>query len=308
MTAFSLPVGPLGIPLLGFGTGTYYYKRGDEDFNQKLVDILVKAVRDGFVHIDTAESYGVYPEVAAALKQLSDVDRSTLFITDKFDSGSPSTGGKSKDGTPYEHLKKALKELGTDYVDLYLIHSPFITKEKFGFTLEEAWQSVEKTLDEGLAKRVGVSNFAVADVEKILKIAKVKPQVNQIEFNAFLQNQTPGIFEFSKKNGIVLEAYAPLAPLTKVDNSKGVPKEFDEVLDKLASKYGKTKTQLLLRWVIQVGVIPISTTSKDSRLEEWKGIFNFKLSQAEVDQLTEIGEKHKPQFRLYWGPEYSKYN
>ncbi|QPG72802.1 hypothetical protein FOA43_000104 [Brettanomyces nanus] len=305
---FSLPIGPLGIPQLGFGTGTYYYKGADTlTFNQSLVDMLVEAVHQGFIHIDTAESYGVYPEVAAALKQLlTEMDRSSIFITDKY-SGSPSKG-ISKNGTPYEHLKKILNKLGTDYVDLYLIHSPFITNEKIGFTLAEIWKSMEKCLDEGFAKRIGVSNFAVSDLQDILQTAGHKPLVNQIEFNAFLQNQTPGIFQFCKSHEITLEAYSPLAPLTKVDHSSGVGEQMDLFLGQLAEKYDKTKTQILLRWVLQLGVVPISTTSKRSRLQEWKGVFDFQLEQAEVDTVTSIGQSYKPRLRLYMRSQYSKYD
>lgn len=309
-TQFKLPVGPSGIPLLGFGTGTKYFKPSDvKELNQSLVNILDNAAHNGFIHIDTAEGYGISAEVSTFLKNLKDIKRSQLFITDKFNLSRRIGIGANDDASPYAHLKNTLDNVfHTDYVDLYLLHAPFITKDKFGFTLEEAWQSVEKLYEEGLAKRIGVSNFAVDDLKRILKVAKYPPQVNQIEFNVFLQNQTPDIVEFCKKNNITVEAYSPLAPLTRGDLTTGVGKKLDLKLDELEKKYKKTKTQLLLRWVIQRGIVPITTTSKVSRLDEWKGIFDFTLSETDEEDITKIGKEYKPQFRLYWKPFYDKYN
>lgn len=301
----TLPKNQLGIPVLGFGLGTYYYKYGDNRVNEKLVDIIQKAVRLGFVHIDSAESYNTDLELGAALKALTDVDRSSLFITDKYNSGAPSNPAEiSPDGTPYEHLVKALKRIGTPYVDLYLLHSPFITKENHGFTLEEAWKSVEQAHEAGLAKHIGVSNFAKEDLDRILKVAKIKPEVNQIEFNAFLQDQTPGIVEFAQEHGIQIEAYSPLGPITKADKSKPAAKAFDLVLDEIATLHHKTKDQVLLRWVIQRGIVAISTTAKTSRLEEWAGVFDFKLNEGEVNLITKLGKLYSPPLRQYWIPEY----
>lgn len=309
--SFKLPIEAKGIPAMGFGTGTRYYKRGEKvEFNDSLVKMLVYAVENGFTHLDTAESYRVYPEFDAALKQLKEkgFKQSQLFITDKYDTSARPGEPISKDGDPYKHLKKTLEErIHLKYVDLYLLHSPFITKDKFGFTLEEAWQSMEKCKDAGLAKRIGVSNFGIKDLKRILKIAKFKPAVNQIEFSCFLQNQTPDIVNFCKENNITVEAFSPLSPITKADHTKGVGKELDAELESLASKYHKTKSQLLLRWVYQRGLIFLSTTSKESRIQEWKGIFDFELTPTDEEKITEIGNKCKPQFRLYWH-EYDQYN
>ena len=126
--------------------------------------------------------------------------RDEIFITDKY-----STQLKLSDD-PIAGLNISLKTLGLDYVDLYLLHSPFI---KNGSTLEECWKQMEKLYKSGKAKNIGVSNFRVEDLEKILKIATIKPQINQIEFNAALQNQSPGIVKFCKENNIQLEAYTP---------------------------------------------------------------------------------------------------
>ncbi|PVH15810.1 uncharacterized protein CXQ87_003665 [Candidozyma duobushaemuli] len=272
------------IPAIAYGVGTKWYKHGRNEIDEKVVEALQTAIKRGFVHIDGAEVYNTDKEVGLAVEG----HRNNLFLTDKFFVGDSSHADKSQYGTPYESLKYHLeKELKTDHVDLYLLHSPFVKKEYHGFSLAEAWQSVEKLKDEGLAKSIGVSNFAVEDLEEILKVAKHKPVVNQIEFNAYLQNQTPGI---------------PLGPITK-----GEPGEFTELLDTLGKKYNKTPGQVLLRWVLEKNILPVTTSSNPDRIRSFVEIFDFSLNKEEVLKLTEIGAKHKT-LRQYWKKEYGKYD
>ncbi|CAI4871005.1 CLL_collapsed_G0007480.mRNA.1.CDS.1 [Saccharomyces cerevisiae] len=193
------------------GTGTRWYKNEETDatFSNSLVEQIVYALKlPGIIHIDAAEIYRTYPEVGKALS-LTEKPRNEIFLTDKY-----STQIKVSD-SPAEGLDLALKKMGTDYVDLYLLHSPFVSKEANGFSLEEAWKDMEQLYKSGKAKNIGVSNFAVEDLQRILKVAEVKPQVNQIEFSPFLQNQTPGIYKFCQEHDILLEAYSPLGPLQK---------------------------------------------------------------------------------------------
>ncbi|PSK35160.1 hypothetical protein C7M61_004824 [Candidozyma pseudohaemuli] len=287
------------IPAIAYGVGTKWYKHGRNEIDEKVVEALQTAIQKGFVHIDGAEVYNTDQEVGLAVEG----HRNNLFLTDKYFVGDSSHADKSQYGTPYESLKYHLeKELKTDHVDLYLLHSPFVKKEYHGFSLAEAWQSVEKLKDEGLAKSIGVSNFAVEDLEEILKVAKHKPVVNQIEFNAYLQNQTPGIVEFAQKHDILIEAYSPLGPITK-----GEPGEFTELLDTLGKKYNKTPGQVLLRWVLEKNILPVTTSSNPDRIRLFVEIFDFSLNKEEVLKLTEIGAKHKT-LRQYWKKEYSKYD
>ena len=111
---------------------------------------------------------------------------------------------------PIEGLETSLKRNNLEYVDLYLLHSPFISKEKNGFTLEEAWKQMEQLYKQGKAKNIGVSNFSVDDLQKLMATAEILPQVNQIEYNAFLLNQTPGIVRFCQDHKILVAAYSPL--------------------------------------------------------------------------------------------------
>lgn len=306
--SFKLPRTESGVPLLGVGSGTYYYKQDkNAPPNPQLVKIFETAVKEGFVHLDSAECYGNDLELKEVLANLSKegFKRDELFITDKYYIGKQSNPVYAN---PYKRIKKLTEELNTPYIDLYLLHSPFIEKEVYGFDLKGAWRYVQQALDEGLVKMVGVSNFTVDNIKEIWDTTKTNPQVNQIEFNAFLQNQTPGVVQFCQSQGILVEAYSPLAPLTTADLTKGAGLEFDQFLTKMSEKYSKTKTQLLLRWVIQRNIVPITTTSKIERFQEYKGIFDFKLDDSDVEKITELGNAFKPVLRKYWKPEFGHYD
>ncbi|ONH72202.1 NADPH-dependent conjugated polyketone reductase C1 [Pichia kudriavzevii] len=307
---FKLPTDKSGIPLIGIGSGTYYYKKDKHaPVNEQLVKIFTTAVKEGFVHLDSAEVYGNDAELRDALKQLvgGGFKREDIFITDKYYAGDGSYSAHSPFSNPYERIKSLVKELNTSYVDLYLLHAPFIKKESHGFDLKEAWKYLQQAKDEGLAKRIGVSNFGVEDLKEIIGTTATDPEVNQIEYNAFLQNQTPGIVEFSQSHNIAVEAYSPLAPITSGDLTQGKGLEFAKYLEELGAKYGKTNTQILLRWVIQTNVIPITTTSKVERLQELKGVFGWELEASEVSKISELGKAYGT-LRKYWKPEYSKYD
>ncbi|GEQ69803.1 hypothetical protein JCM33374_g3478 [Metschnikowia sp. JCM 33374] len=288
------------IPAIAYGLGTKWFKYGNNEVDQNLVKTLKLALDKGYVHIDGAEIYNTDAELGEAIKGL---DRSKLYITNKYSVGDASHNAKSPHGLPYDSLKHQLAtQLNTDHVDLYLLHSPFVAKEAHGFDLVEAWQSLEKLVDEGLAKSIGVSNFAVADLQQILDVARIKPVVNQIEFNAFLQDQTPGIVEFSQKNNVLIEAYSSLGPITK-----GQPGALHEYLKELAASYQKTPEQILLRWVLQRGILPVTTSSNETRISQFLDIFDFELAGSEVEKISTIG-KSSPTLRQYWLNEYAKYD
>ncbi|EWG91676.1 hypothetical protein P301_D10801 [Saccharomyces cerevisiae P301] len=284
------------------GTGTRWYKNEETDatFSNSLVEQIVYALKlPGIIHIDAAEIYRTYPEVGKALS-LTEKPRNAIFLTDKYP-----TQIKVSD-SPAEGLDLALKKMGTDYVDLYLLHSPFVSKEANGFSLEEAWKDMEQLYKSGKAKNIGVSNFAVEDLQRILKVAEVKPQVNQIEFSPFLQNQTPGIYKFCQEHDILLEAYSPLGPLQK-KTAQDDSQPFFEYVKELSEKYIKSEAQIILRWVTKRGVLPVTTSSKPQRISDAQNLFSFDLTAEEVDKITELGLEHEP-LRLYWNKLYDKYN
>lgn len=279
------------IPAIAFGVGTKWFKLGDNQLDQATIDAIKTAIDGGFTHVDGAEVYRTDAEIGNALEG---VDRSKIFLTDKY------ITGRSKFATPYEALEHQLEhDLKTSYVDLYLLHLPFVGD---GLNLVELWKSAEKLVEDGKAKSIGVSNFGIDDLKQILDSnPKIKPSVNQIEFNPYLQNQTPGIVKFSQDNGILVEAYSPLAPLTK-----GKPGPLDLVLEELSSKYSKTELQILLRYTLQRGILPVTTTSKAERVKEYLEVFGFELKEEDIAKISEVGKQKT--LRLYWTDEYSKYD
>lgn len=280
------------VPAVGYGTGTKWFKGPNStEIDEKVVDAVALALKNGYTHIDGAEVYGTEPEIGAAIKK-SGVDRKALFITTKI---------WPHIKNPEKALDDSLAKLGLDYVDLYLIHSPFITEEKNGITLEAAWQKLEEFYNAGKVKAIGISNYSIADVERILKIAKVKPAVHQIEYNAYLQNQTPGIVKFSQDHGILVEAYSPLGPVTiKEQDAPLAP-----VLKKLAEKYNKSPAQIELRWTYQNGVLPLTTSQDAGRQRESLEIFDFELTKDEIEEISKVGSTYT--YRQYWKPEYGEF-
>lgn len=257
------------IPALSFGSGTQLKNRGD------VIKLVSDALKFGYTHIDCAEIYGSEALVCEAIKQ-SGLKREDLYITTKV--------FRYLDD-PVGSLNESLKRLGTNYVDLFLIHTPYPAEEQ-GTTIEAAWKGLEQVYKEGKVKSIGVSNFRVDHLERILEIAEVKPVVNQIEFSAYLQNQTPGIYEFCQKHGILIEAYSPMA-VFHPDAKSGPLLPF---LDELSKKYNKTPSQIVFRWVYQAkGVLSITSTVSEARSKEALESYDFELEEADAKKITELG-------------------
>ncbi|SCU92535.1 LAMI_0E10924g1_1 [Lachancea mirantina] len=285
------------------GTGTRWYKSEETSatFSKPLVEQIKYALTlPGIIHIDAAEIYRTYSEVGEALKEAGRA-REEIFITDKY-----STFYFKLTDSPRQCLDISCQKMGVDYVDLFLLHSPFIDEKKYGFTLEEAWTQMEELYKAGKAKNIGVSNFSKEDLSRILKSGTIKPQVNQIEFSPFLQNQTPGIYDFCQKHDILLEAYSPLGPLQREpENSSSDP--FYQYVKKLADKYQKSEASIILRWVSKRGVLPVTTSSKPQRVRDAQLLYDFDLQNSEVEEITKRGLAHAP-LRLYWAEQMGKFD
>lgn len=297
---------------LGTGTGTkwQWLKKGRPEEEQntlttELVDLILLALENGYNHIDTAEVYTTHPEVAAAVKK-SGIAREDLFITTKYTPGFRTFPAISSG--PTEFIDRALKELETDYVDLFLIHSPFFEeKVSRGQTLESAWAEVIDAKKAGKVRHIGVSNFSKEHLERTFKVAgnpDFYPKVNQIEFHPYLQNQSPGIIKFAQENDILIEAYGPLSTLFRIKQN-GVDVEdhpLKELIPKLAEKYGKTDAQILLRYTLQKKILPITTSSKLDRIRQSLEVYNFEISDEDVAEIDKTGSSYH--FRQFFVEEY----
>ncbi|KAJ3221255.1 hypothetical protein HK099_003663 [Clydaea vesicula] len=284
------------IPAIAFGIGTKFFRGQDQnhapdDLDFKITEAVKTALKTGYTHLDNAEVYGNELEVGLALHD-PNVKRSDLYITSKLLKN-------IKD--PKNALNESLQRLNTSYLDLYLIHAPFFSEESHGISLEDAWKQLEGLVDAGVVKSIGVSNFRIRDLERILKICRIKPTVNQIEYHAYLQSRE--LVQFCKENQILVAAYGPLTPIfRKPDGPLGA------VLEKLSKKYSVKPEIILLRWVYQQGILVVTTSSNPERQKEVLSYFQenkdkqeFALSTEDMDEISTVGATHN--YRHFWKNE-----
>lgn len=232
------------------------------------------ALAAGYRHFDTAQIYGNEASFAKSLAK-SGVKREDVFITTKIWNGNQ---GKDKLGASFE---RSLKRLQTDYVDLLLIHYP-VTKTRRG-----AWRRLEKLHQAGLAKAIGVSNYTIKHLKELLEECEIVPAVNQVELHVFLQQ--PELLEFCKQHGIVVEAYSPLAHAHGLD---------DPTLTRIGEKHKKTAPQVMLRWCIQKGTIPLPKSTHAERIEQNIDIFDFTLDKQDMEDIALLDKN----LRTCWDP------
>ena len=264
MKSYELSNG-LSIPSIGFGT----WQTPDGDVAEESV---LYALEAGYRHIDTAAIYGNEESVGRAIKK-SGIDRSELFITTKLWNNNHS----------YEKAAQAIDEslakLGLDYVDLYLIHwpSPVDLRPDFATGNAESWKAMEEAVTAGKIKAIGVSNFHPHHLDELLKTATIKPVVNQVFLNP--SDMQPEIVNYCQDKGILLEAYSPL----------GTGKIFEvEALKEIADTYNKTVAQVVLRWSLQHGFLPLPKSVTKSRIQENLDVFDFVISDEDMAKINEL--------------------
>lgn len=275
------------IPAVGFGT--WQDAAAQED-------AVTEALKAGYRHIDTARIYGTEPAVGAAIKK-SGIPRSEIFITTKLWNNSH----HPEDVEPA--LDASLKDLGTDYLDLYLMHwpSPFARgdtlipkkndKIETGDTdYVDTWKAMEKTLKSGKTKAIGISNFSKAELERLLKETTVVPADHQIECHPWLQQHS--FAEFHKSKGIHITHYSPFGNQNAIYSSgQNMGKLIDDpTIIEVGKKYGKNGAQVALAWGIANGhsVLPKSKTPERIR-SNLAG--DFELEKEDLDKLNAIDKK-----------------
>jgi diketogulonate reductase-like aldo/keto reductase len=255
------------IPILGFGSFLLNESRNT-------VNVILKALEAGYRLIDTAEIYGNEQSIGLAIKE-SGIPRDEIFITTKL--GNLSHGFAST----IKAFNRSLKKLNLTYIDLYLIHWPI---ENIRL---ESWKALEKIIEEGKSRAIGVSNYMIWHLKELLENSSTIPTVDQVEFSPYTYQKD--LLQFCNSNNIQLESYSPLTKGTKLND----PKLID-----IALKYNKTPAQILIRWVLQKGVVVIPKSSKKERIFENANVFDFQISTQDIKKLDSFNQN----LRTGWDP------
>lgn len=277
------------IPWLAFGTGTALY---DKD----AASPVCQAIQHGITHLDGAQMYKNEDSLGAGIIA-SGKPRSELFITTKFHGRDLPPGRSIKDT-----LKDSLAKLGTDYVDLFLIHDPTPATKEGNSRLADWWEQMEQLHSEGLARSIGVSNFNVENLKIVLESGTVVPAVNQIEMHPYIWKAAKPIVDLCQERGIVIESYGGLTPIIRVQSGPLDP-VLEKIRERLEKSYGQPVStgQVLTKWLLSKEFVVVTTTSKVERIKQFQGVEIIPdLTPGEVQEIEAAGSKlHKRQFMAH---------
>ncbi|MFC4616378.1 aldo/keto reductase [Cellulomonas algicola] len=244
------------IPVLGLGT--WQAEGGDAE------RAVTAALQLGYRHVDTATGYGNEAEVGRALATI-DIDRDDVFVTTKLP---PDHVGRER-----QTLVESLAALGTDHLDLWLVHWPPNNQ-----ATPSTWREFVAARDEGLVRSIGVSNYSIAQIDELIEATGVAPAVNQIPYSPV--DHDPALLAAHRERGVVVEGYSPLKR-TDLDAA---------AIADAARAHGVTPAQVVLRWHVEHDVVVIPKSTKQHRLEENLGALGFELTADEVAAIDALGK------------------
>lgn len=262
------------IPQLGFGV----FQIPPED-TQSAVETALDA---GYRHIDTAAAYGNEAEVGAAFAAAG-LPREDVFVTTKL------WNAQQGHDSTLVAFEKSLERLGLDHVDLYLIHWPVPSEDRF----IETWRAFERIYEEEAARTIGVSNFRIEDLERLEVETDTRPTINQVELHPGLQQAE--LRAWHDEHRIATEAWSPLAQGDLLD---------DETIVGIADRHGKTPAQVILRWHLRLGNVAIPKSVTPERIRENIELFDFELSDEEMAEFARLdrGERIGPDPATFVAP------
>lgn len=257
------------IPLVGLGT----WQMSQEEAERT----VAHALKNGYIHIDTARSYGNEEGVGRGIKA-SGVAREDFFLTTKV-TGFSKTYEEAK-----QDIEESLAALDTPYIDLVIIHAPRPWDEMHNASIEnyyyeenqQVWKAMEEAYEAGKVKAIGVSNFEIDDLLNLFEVAKIKPMLNQIKYHVGFRDEE--LVQFCQENNMVVEAYSPIGTGKLLDNKD---------IKKIAEKYGRSTAQVAIRYAYQKGLVVLPKSVHENYIDENAKI-DFELSISDMDYLNRL--------------------
>ncbi len=257
------------IPLVGLGT----WQMSPEEAEKN----VAYALRNGYIHIDTARTYDNEEGVGRGIKA-SGIDRESFFLTTKVSGNSKSYEEAKQD------IEDSLAALDTPYLDLVIIHAPRPWDEMHAETIEnnyyeenqQVWKAMEEAYEAGKVKAIGVSNFEIEDLQNIFEHATIKPMLNQIKYH--IGHRDEELIQFCQEHDMVVEAYSPIGTGKLLDHPE---------IKKIADKYGRSTAQIAIRYAYQKGLVVLPKSVHEEYIKENAKI-DFELSIADLDYLNRL--------------------
>ncbi|XP_045457612.1 aldo-keto reductase AKR2E4-like [Melitaea cinxia] len=282
------------IPAMGLGTFLGFDEHGVKKVGERESELPATwALNSGYRLFDTAPIYRNEDQIGLAVRN-SGIPRDKVFIVTKLDT--------HEQRTVIPALKRSLKRLNMSYVDLFLIHFPIAFKpdsdEYDVVDYLDTWKGMEEAKRLGLTKSIGVCNFNMSQLVRLMANSEIKPAVLQVELNLNLaQNQ---LLNFARNHNITVMAYKPFGSLFSSSSEAPPPRTNDPILESLGKKYGKTAPQITIRYLIQRGVIPIPKSVHKERIEKNIDVFDFELTSDEMDTLDKFNKNYRTVWPSFW--------